>query len=100
VLERIREIGVRRALGATKRDILGQFLAEATMISLGGGIAGILFGVGLSIAIEQVANIQTIVSIPSVVVAFAVSITVGLVFGIVPAWRASEQDPVVSLRYE
>jgi putative ABC transport system permease protein len=100
VLERIREIGVRRALGATRRDILGQFLAEATMISLGGGIAGILVGVTLSFAIEQFAGIQTIVSFVSVWVAFAVSISVGLAFGIMPAWRASEHDPVVALRYE
>ncbi|MGQ0813901.1 MAG: ABC transporter permease [Gemmatimonadota bacterium] len=100
VLERIREIGVRRALGATRRDILGQFLAEATMISLGGGLAGIVLGFTFSLAIEKLAGIETIVSFASVAVAFAVSITVGLVFGIVPAWRASEQDPVVSLRYE
>jgi putative ABC transport system permease protein len=100
VLERIREIGVRRALGATQRNILGQFLAEASMISLGGGIAGILLGVGFSIAIEQLAGIRTLVSAASIAVAFAVSMTVGLVFGIVPAWRASRQDPVVSLRYE
>ncbi|MGQ0562573.1 MAG: ABC transporter permease [Gemmatimonadota bacterium] len=100
VLERIREIGVRRALGATRRDILGQFLAEATMISLAGGIAGILFGAIISLGIERFAHIQTIVSFPSVAVAFVVSITVGLVFGIMPAWRAAEQDPVVSLRYE
>jgi putative ABC transport system permease protein len=100
VLERIREIGVRRALGATQRNILGQFLAEASMISLGGGIAGILLGVGFSIAIEQLAGIRTLVSVASIAVAFAVSMAVGLVFGIVPAWRASRQDPVVSLRYE
>jgi putative ABC transport system permease protein len=100
VLERIREIGVRRALGATQRNILGQFLAEASMISLGGGIAGILLGVGFSIAIEQLAGIRTLVSVASIAVAFAVSMTVGLIFGIVPAWRASRQDPVVALRYE
>jgi putative ABC transport system permease protein len=100
VLERIREIGLRRALGATRRDILGQFLAEATMISLGGGAAGILFGLAFSFAIEKLAGIQTIVTVVPLAVAFAVSITVGLVFGIVPAWRAAEQDPVVSLRYE
>lgn len=100
VLERIREIGVRRALGATQRNILGQFLAESLMISLGGGIAGILLGVGFSIAIEQLAGIRTLVSVASIAVAFAVSMAVGLVFGIVPAVRASRQDPVVSLRYE
>lgn len=100
VLERIREIGVRRALGATRRDILGQFLAEATMISLAGGLAGIFFGFAISFAIERFAGIETIVSAVSVAVAFLVSITVGLAFGIMPAYRAAEQDPITSLRYE
>ncbi len=100
VLERIREIGVRRALGASQRDVLAQFLAEAVLISLAGGMAGILVGVGLSLGIERFAKIATIVSPLSVVVAFGVSLTVGLVFGIVPAWRAARQDPVVCLRYE
>ncbi len=100
VLERIREIGVRRAVGATQKDILFQFLSEAVLISLAGGVAGILVGIGLSVGIERLASIQTIVSSLSVVVAFAVSITVGIAFGIVPAYRAARQDPVVSLRYE
>ena len=100
VLERIREIGVRRAIGASQRDILTQFLSEAVMISLAGGIAGILVGGGLSLAIERFADIRTIVSPVSVMVAFGVSLTVGLVFGIVPAWRAARQDPVACLRYE
>ena len=100
VLERIREIGVRRAVGATRRDILLQFLSEAVLISVAGGVAGILVGTGLSAAIERFAGIQTIVSYLSVVVAFGVSFTVGLAFGIMPAHRAARQDPVVSLRYE
>ncbi len=100
ILERIREIGVRRALGATQRDILAQFLAEAVMISVGGGVAGILVGAGFSFAVEQFAGIQTLISPVSVAVAFGVSLSVGLVFGIVPAWRAAKQDPVVCLRYE
>jgi putative ABC transport system permease protein len=100
VLERIREIGVRRAVGANRRDILAQFLAEAVIISLSGGIAGILLGTGMSLGIEQVAGIQTSVSGTSVAVAFFVSCTVGLIFGIVPAWRAAQQDVVTCLRYE
>ncbi len=100
VLERIREIGVRRAVGATRRDILLQFLSEAVLISVAGGVAGILVGTGLSAAIQRFAGIQTIVSYLSVVVAFGVSFTVGLAFGIMPAHRAARQDPVVSLRYE
>lgn len=100
VLERIKEIGVRRALGATQRDILMQFLQEAVMISLAGGVAGVLAGAGLSMGIERFAGIETIVSSISVIAAFGVSLTVGVVFGIVPAWRAARQDPVVCLRYE
>ncbi|MDF2775357.1 MAG: putative rane protein [Geminicoccaceae bacterium] len=100
ILERTREIGVRRAVGASQRDILAQFLSEAVLISLAGGVAGILVGGGLSFGIERLADIQTIVSFFSVFIAFGVSITVGIVFGIVPAWRAARQDPVVCLRYE
>jgi len=100
VLERIREIGVRRAVGATQKDILFQFLSEAVLISVAGGFAGILVGGGLSVGIERFAGIQTIVSYLSVVVAFGVSFSVGLAFGILPAYRAARQDPVVCLRYE
>ncbi|HEX6049319.1 MAG TPA: ABC transporter permease [Gemmatimonadaceae bacterium] len=100
ILERTREIGVRRAVGASQRDILAQFLSEAVLISLAGGVAGIIVGGGLSFGIERLADIQTIVSFFSVFIAFGVSITVGIVFGIVPAWRAARQDPVVCLRYE
>ncbi len=100
VLERIREIGVRRAVGATRRDVLFQFLSEAVLISVAGGVAGILVGAGLSAGIQRFAGIQTIVTLVSVVLAFGVSITVGLAFGIVPAYRAARQDPVVCLRYE
>ena len=100
VLERIREIGVRRAVGATRRDIVAQFLTEAVLISTAGGVAGILVGIALSMGIERAAGIHSIVSTPSVVVAFGVSLTVGLVFGIVPAWHAAQEDPVACLRHE
>jgi putative ABC transport system permease protein len=100
ILERIREIGVRRAVGATQKDVLAQFLSEAVMISLAGGVAGIITGAVLSSIIEHAAKIHTIVSPLSVIVAFGVSVAVGLAFGIVPAWRAARQDPVVCLRYE
>ncbi|HSQ30313.1 MAG TPA: FtsX-like permease family protein, partial [Gemmatimonadaceae bacterium] len=100
ILERIKEIGVRRAVGATQSDVLAQFLSEAVMISLAGGIAGILLGGILASAIERLAKIQTIVSPMSVFVAFGVSVAVGLVFGIMPASRAAKQDPIVCLRYE
>ena len=100
VLERTREIGVRRAMGATQKDILFQFLSEAVIISVAGGLAGIIVGATLSFGIERFAEIRTLVSYISIAVAFGVSFTVGLVFGIVPAWRAAKADPVVSLRYE
>jgi putative ABC transport system permease protein len=100
ILERIREIGVRRAVGATQRDVLFQFLSEAVLISVAGGVAGIVVGAGLSVGIERFAGITTIVSYLSVAVAFGVSFTVGLAFGIVPAYRAARQDPVICLRYE
>ena len=100
VLERIREIGVRRAVGATQKDILFQFLSEAVLISVAGGVAGIIVGGGLSAGIERFAGIQTIVSYLSVIVAFGVSFSVGLAFGILPAYRAARQDPVICLRYE
>jgi putative ABC transport system permease protein len=100
VMERIREIGVRRAVGARRIDIRSQFLAEATLISLAGGLAGVVLGALFSVVIEHTAGINTIVSAMSVIVAFGVSLTVGLVFGIVPAWRAAQQDPVTSLRHE
>ena len=100
VLERIREIGVRRAVGATRNEILFQFLSEAVLISVVGGAAGVLVGVGLSMAIERAAGIETIVSYLSVAVAFGVSFVVGIAFGIMPAYRAAQQDPVTCLRYE
>ena len=100
VMERTREIGIRRATGATKRDIILQFLSEATMISITGGLIGILLGVGLSYAIHVFADVLTIVTLFSVLLSFFISISIGIAFGIFPAQRAAEQDPVVCLRYE
>ena len=100
ILERIKEIGVRRAMGATQKDVLAQFLSEAVMISLAGGIAGIIVGVALAMAIQSFSHITTVVSWLSIFVAFGVSVAVGLVFGIVPARKAAMQDPIVCLRYE
>ena len=100
ILERIKEIGVRRAMGATQGEIQAQFLTEAVMISVAGGVAGIIVGIVLASGIERLAHIHTIVSPLSVFLAFGVSVAVGLVFGIVPATNAARQDPIVCLRYE
>ena len=100
VLERIKEIGVRLAIGARKRDIVLQFLSEAVIISISGGVAGILLGLGLSKAITEFAGILTIISPVSILVSFGVSAAVGIAFGYMPARKAASQDPVTSLRYE
>lgn len=100
VMERIKEIGTRMAIGAKKKDIVVQFLAEAVLISVSGGIIGVVLGVIASVLISKFLNIVTIISLFSVVVAFAVSVGVGVIFGYSPAKRASERDPIESLRYE
>jgi putative ABC transport system permease protein len=100
VMERIKEIGTRMAIGAKKMDIVVQFLAEAVLISVSGGFIGIFFGVVMAKLIEQIAGIMTIVSFFSVFIAFGVSAAVGVIFGYSPAKRASEKDPIESLRYE
>ncbi len=99
VWERIREIGTRQAIGASRKDIIVQFLSESTLISIGGGLLGIIIGVLLAYIIEITADIKTVVSFISVVIAFGVSATVGIVFGYIPAKRAANQDPVESLRH-
>ncbi len=100
VLERTREIGVRRAIGARQRDVVRQFLIETTIISLSGGVAGIILGVALSILIGKLAGWSTIVTTASIVLAFGVSVVIGIVFGLYPAVRASRLDPVTALHYE
>jgi putative ABC transport system permease protein len=100
VLERTREIGVRRAIGARQRDVVRQFLIETTIISLSGGLIGILLGVGLSQLIGVLAGWSTIVTTSSIVLAFGVSVAIGIVFGLYPAVRASRLDPVTALHYE
>ena len=100
VHERIREIGVRRALGATRLDILVQFLTEASLISLVGGLIGIGVGVGISYGISYATGWTTVIPLSSVLLAFGVSLAVGIVFGFFPAWRAADLDPVTALRYE
>jgi len=100
VMERIKEIGTRMAIGAKKMDIVVQFLSEAVLISVSGGFIGVFFGVVMAKLIEQIAGIMTIVSFFSVFIAFGVSAAVGVIFGYSPAKRASEKDPIESLRHE
>jgi putative ABC transport system permease protein len=100
VTERTREIGVRLAVGAARRDILQQFLLEAVLISLSGGVLGILLGVGLPLSVDYLAGVHIPISEASIVVAFAVSFLVGLVFGLLPASRAARLNPTEALRYE
>jgi len=100
VTDRTREIGVRKALGATKREILWQFLVEAATLTLLGGLIGVVVGLGFGQIIKSVLSFDNSVPVWSAVVACAVSIVIGLVFGVVPANRAARLDPVEALRYE
>ncbi len=100
VTERTREIGIRKAVGATRRDVLSQFLVEAVVLSVTGGVAGILLGVGGSKLISQLAGWATLVSPWSLVMAVSFAAAVGIFFGIYPAQRAAGMDPITALRYE
>ncbi|HEU5291883.1 MAG TPA: ABC transporter permease [Cyclobacteriaceae bacterium] len=100
VLERIKEIGLRLSIGAKKSDIIQQFLFEAMMISVTGGIIGVILGVTLAFLVSSVANIPTIITFASILLSFGVAASVGLIFGIAPARKAANQDPITSLRYE
>ena len=100
ILERTREIGLRRAVGARQSDIVRQFVVEAMMISFAGGSIGVVLGFIISRAIAWLAGWSTIVTFGSIALAFLVSISVGLIFGIYPATKAARLDPVEAIRYE
>jgi putative ABC transport system permease protein len=100
VSARIREIGIRKALGATKREILFQFLSEAILISVGGGLLGVIIGLAIPYSVRFLTAYRIPISGLSAIVAIAVSSLVGILFGTVPAARAAKLDPVESLRYE
>jgi len=100
ILERTREIGVRRAVGARRWDIIRQFVIEAVLISFAGGLLGVVLGFAMSQLIALLAGWSTVVTISSILLAFLVSITVGLIFGIYPAVKAARLDPVEAIRYE
>ncbi|SEJ79671.1 putative ABC transport system permease protein [Cyclobacterium xiamenense] len=100
VMERIKEIGLRLSLGAKKNDIVNQFLFESIMISVSGGLIGVILGIVLAHLVSTFADFPTVITLSSIVLSFGVAATVGLVFGITPAKRAASQDPITSLRYE
>ncbi len=100
VMERTREIGLRMAVGAWSRDILQQFLVESVLLCFCGGIAGILVGRGISFLVTALLRWPTEMSLDAIAAAFAVSVTVGIIFGYYPAWKASRLDPINALRYE
>ncbi|MFK7806142.1 MAG: ABC transporter permease [Anaerolineae bacterium] len=100
VTERTREIGIRKAIGALRRDILMQFLLESVVLSLVGGGIGILLGYGLAALAERFGDIPTLVSLNTIGLATGIAMTIGLVFGIFPAWRAASLRPIEALRYE
>jgi len=104
VTERTREIGIRKAVGAKRRDILAQFLIEAIVVSMTGGLLGVIIGAGISRLAGSInlngQSIPSIVAPSAVILAFSVSAAVGLFFGIYPAMRASRLNPIDALRYE
>ena len=100
VTERTREIGIRRALGAKRRHIVTQFLVETVVLSVGGGLLGVLLGVTIPLVIERFADLKTIVTLGAPLLAFLISAGIGIVFGLYPAWRAASMDPVEALRHE
>ncbi len=100
VLERTREIGIRKALGGRDRDIWAQFLIEAALLTFAGGIIGVAVGWGVSYLVSSVGQMTTVVSADIVILAVSVSVGIGLFFGFYPAWNASRLDPIQALRLE
>ena len=100
VSERTREIGIRRALGARKRDIIIQFLSETVLLTVAGGALGILLGSAIPIIISHLGKMPTVITVYSLILAFAISAAVGVIFGIYPAYRAANMDPVEALRHQ
>ncbi len=100
VTERTREIGIRKALGATFKDIMLQFLIEAVIIGVVGGVLGILFGVGSALLVSKVSTFTTYITVFPIVISFSFSVGIGLFFGLYPARKAARLDPIEALRYE
>jgi putative ABC transport system permease protein len=100
VTERTREIGLRKAVGAKRQDILWQFLIEAIILTLIGGLLGIILGIILGILIGSLVDITSSITFSSILLATGVSVGIGIIFGFAPAWKASRLDPIDALRYE
>jgi putative ABC transport system permease protein len=100
VLERTREIGIRKALGARDRDIWSQFLIEAALLTFAGGIIGVIFGWATAMLINRLGVMSTVVTADVVIMAVSVSIGIGIFFGFYPAWNASRLNPIEALRSE
>jgi putative ABC transport system permease protein len=100
VTERTREIGIRKALGATQREIMFQFLFESVTVTLIGGAIGMLIGAGVALLIGVVSPLKASIPIGGVIAALGMATVAGVLFGLWPAWRAARMDPVEALRYE
>jgi putative ABC transport system permease protein len=100
ITERTREIGVRRALGAKRKDIILQFLVETVVLSAGGGIVGLILGMVIPKLVTYFADMKTIITPWSLMLAFCISAAIGIVFGLYPASRAANMDPIEALRHE
>ena len=100
VTERTREIGIRRAIGARKGQVVAQFLIESVVLSVAGGLVGMALGVALPFAVTAAAGMPTVVTAWSLMLSFGISVAVGVCFGIYPAMRAASLDPIIALRYE
>ena len=100
VTERTREIGLKKALGARKRAVLGQFLTEAAVLTSLGGIIGVGAGIGLAYFISKVALVPVAISIPAIIISVVFSMLIGIIFGLIPSIKAANLNPIDALRYE
>ena len=100
VSERTREIGIRRAMGARRRDIIIQFLSETLLLTLTGGVLGIAIGLIVPIMVTRFGDMPTVITGQSLIMAFGISAGVGIAFGLYPPYRAAHMDPIESLRHE
>ena len=100
VSERTREIGLKKALGARKRKIMGQFLTEASVLTSLGGILGVVLGIGLSQVVSRISDAPVAISVPAIVLSVLFSMAVGIIFGLLPSIKAANLNPIEALRRE